>query len=393
MFFVGIDVAKYKHSLAAITKDNEKVIERFEFANTTEGFTKMLERLAECGITHENSRVALEATGHYGNALVAHLGACGFELVIGNPLQTHNYAKAQSIRKVKNDAVDAMALAQWLLIGKPDSAKLSSSETACLKSIARFRTFQSQIIGDCKRKVIAVLDQVFPEYASFFSDVFGSTSLAVLSRYPSAQALSHAHIDSLTNLLIKSSRGKIGAEQAVKLRTAARSSFATNAATAAQSIEIRQLISQIEFTKKQLVEIDHKMKALLEKAATPIMSIPGIGVVCAATILGEIGDVTRFERPASLVAYAGLDPSVFESGEFVGTKNHLSKRGSRYLRWALWIAADRARMFDPVFGDYYAKKRAEGKCHKVAISAVARKLCNTIFAVLTNDTQYVCRVA
>jgi len=393
MFFIGIDVAKRKHSLAAITKTGEKVIEGYEFANSTAGFEHMLLRLTTAGITHENSRVALEATGHYSRSITAHLIDKGFEIALGNPLQTHNFAKAQSIRKVKNDAVDALALAQWLLVGSPVSARLSSSETSELKSIARFRTFQSQIIGDCKRKAIAVLDQLFPEYASFFSDIFGTTSLAVLMRYPSAKALSRAHIDSLTGLIEKSSRGKLGGELAHALRASAKSSFATNAAIAAQTLELKQLLSQIEFARKQLAEIDREMKVLLDKAQTLITTIPGIGVVCGATILGEIGDIARFKKPSSLVAFAGLDPSVYESGEFKGTNNHLSKRGSTYLRWALWIAADRARVFDPAFKGYYLKKRGEGKCHKVAVSALARKLCNTIFAVLTNNVEYVCRAS
>ncbi len=392
MFYIGIDVAKRRHRMAAITERGEKVIENYSFTNTTEGFGQMLHKLFSSGITCDNSRVALEATGHYSRALSTHLVAEGFEVVEGNPLQTHNFAKAQSIRKVKNDAVDALALAQWLLSRNPTCAKLSSSESACLKSIARFRTFQSQIIGDSKRKVIAILDQVFPEYASFFSDVFGTSSLAVLSRYPSAQALSRAHLDSLTSLLERSSRGRLGGELAVALKKAARSSFASNATLESQALEVKQLIAQIEFTKKQLAVIDKKMEELLAQARTPIQTIPGIGTVCAATILGEIGDITRFAKPSSLVAFAGLDPSVYESGEFVGTKNHLSKRGSAYLRWALWMAADRAKTFDPAFGAYYDKKRAEGKCHKVAISAVARKLCNTIFAVLTRNTPYVCSV-
>lgn len=390
MFFIGIDVAKRKHSLAAITERGEKAIEGFEFANTTDGFERMLAKLKTVGATPENSAVALEATGHYSNSITAHLVEAGFDVALGNPLQTHNFAKAQSMRKVKNDAVDALALAQWLVTGKPNCAKLSPSETAELKSIARFRTFQSQIISDCKRKVIAVLDQLFPEYERFFSDIFGATSLAILIRYPSARALSRARIDALARLIERSSRGRLGRGLADTLKAAAKGSFATNSAIFAQSLELVQLIAQIEFGKKQLAEIDAEMRSLLEKASTPITSIPGIGTVCGATILGEIGDIARFGKPSSLVAYAGLDPSVYESGEFKGTNNHLSKRGSTYLRWALWIAADRARMFDPVFNEYYLKKRSEGKCHKVAISAVARKLCNVIFSVLTNNRPYAC---
>jgi transposase len=379
--------------MAAITGDGDRVIGGFEFPNTNDGFNAMLARLGEAGITNENSQVALEATGHYGNAVTAKLVDRGFKVSVGNPLQTHNFAKAQSIRKVKNDAVDALALSQWLLLQHPACSKLPPDEIAELKSIARFRTFQSQIISDCKRKVISILDQVFPEYEKFFSDIFGTASMAVLMHYPSAKALSRAHIDSLTNLLKESSRGRLGAGLAAEMRECAKNSFAANAAVKAQSMEIRQLLSQIEFTKKQLMQTDKQMKELLDTLATPITTIPGIGTVCGATILGEIGDITRFKKPSSLVAYAGLDPSVFQSGEFTGTQNHLSKRGSAYLRWALWIAAERAKMFDPAFGDYYAKKRSEGKSHKVAISAVARKLCNTIFAVLTKNTAYVCPAA
>jgi transposase len=393
MFYVGIDIAKRKHSLAAITERGEKVLTKFEFANTTDGFGKMLAKLSEAGINCENSRVALEATGHYSRAITDHLTAHGFEVATGNPLQTHNFVKAQSIRKVKNDAVDALALAHWLLSKNPIATMLSPVEVSELKSIARFRTFQSQIISDCKRKVLTVLDQVFPEYEKYFSDVFGAASVAVLLRYPSAKALSRAHIDALTNLLSESSRGRLGQDKAIALRDGARNSFATNAAIDAQSLEIKHLLAQIEFTRKKLAELDGEMKTMLERCSTHITSIPGIGIVCGSTILGEIGDIARFEKPSSLVAFAGLDPSVFESGEFIGTKNHLSKRGSRYMRWALWMAADRARMFDPVFAAYYAKKRAEGKCHKVAISAVARKLCNTIFAVLTRNAPYVCPAA
>jgi transposase len=393
MFFIGIDVAKRKHSLAAITEQGEKVIEKFEFANTTDGFERMLSRLSEASITHENSRVALEATGHYSRSVTERLITHGFDVALGNPLLTHNFAKAESMRKVKNDAVDALALARWLLFKNPTRTKLAPKEAACLKSIARFRTFQMQIISDCKRKVLVVLDQLFPEYASHFSDVFGAASVAVLLRYPSARALARAHIDALDNLLKEASRGRMGYEKACALRDAARSSFATDAAVFAQSIELCQLLSQIKFTKGKLDELDREMKAMLDKCNSPITTIPGIGIVCGATILGEIGDIAHFEKPSSLVAFAGLDPSVFESGEFKGSNNHLSKRGSHYLRWALWIAADRAKMFDPVFSAYYAKKRAEGKCHKVAISAVARKLCNTIFAVLSRNAPYVCPAA
>ena len=388
MFYIGIDVAKYRHSCAVISEGGEKIFTHFEFANTTEGFGALIKKLEAFGVTSSASRACMESTGHYGYALWLHLSEYGFEVCLANPFQTHNYVKAQSVRKVKNDALDALALAQWLLIEKPAASALSPEETAELKSIARFRTFQSRIIGDCKRKVITLLDVSFPEYAPFFTDTFGKTSLAVLMRYPSAEALSHAHIDALTSLMIRSSKGKFTGEQATALRDLARNSFGVRYANEASAFQIRELICQIEFTKRQMAAAEAKMTELLARAATPITTIPGIGTVCAAIILGEIGDIARFSKPSQLVAYAGYDPSVFQSGQFSGTDNHISKRGSRYLRWAIWLAADRARMFDPILREYYEKKRSEGKCHKVAICAVARKLCNIIFAVLSTNQPY-----
>ena len=388
MFYIGIDVAKYKHSCAVISEGGEKIFTHFDFANTTEGFSLLIKKLDAFGISSDCSRVCMESTGHYGYALWSHLSERGFEVCLANPFQTHNYVKAQTVRKVKNDALDALALAQWLLIENPTASALSPEETAELKSIARFRTFQSRIIGDCKRKVITLLDVSFPEYAPFFTDTFGKTSLAVLMRYPSAEALSHAHIDALTNLLVKSSRGKFSSDHASALRDLARNSFGVRYASEASAFQIRELIDQIEFTKKQMASAERKMTELLVKAATPITTIPGIGTVCAAIILGEIGDIARFSKSSQLVAYAGYDPSVFQSGQFSGTNNHISKRGSRYLRWAIWLAADRARMFDPMLREYYEKKRGEGKCHKVAMCAVARKLCNIIFAVLSTNQPY-----
>jgi transposase len=391
MYCIGIDVAKYKHCLAVISEGGEKIIVNHMFANSTDGFKKMLELLASKGITCVNARIGLESTGHYGQALVSHLSDEGFAVCMINPLMTHNFRKAQSVRKVKTDAVDALAIAQWLLAENPPATRFASDTLRELKSIARFRTSYSQIIGDCKRKVICLLDQVFPEYHTFFSDVFGKASMAVLARYQSASALSIAHIDALASLLSKSSHGRLGMAHAQSLKSAAKASFGVAPATDAMAFELRQLLDRIAFTRKQMSALDAKMASLMDDIASPITTIPGIGNVCGPIILGEIGDISRFASASKLVAFAGLDPSVYESGEFSGSKSHLSKRGSPYLRWALWLAADRARMFDPRFEAVYVKKRAEGKCHKVALCNVIRKLCNVIFAVLRDNEPYVCK--
>lgn len=388
MFNIGIDIAKRKHSMAVLGEGGEIVIESFIFSNTVEGFRRMLDALAAHGVTNENAKACMESTGHYGRALRDHLISLGFDIREVNPILTHNWRKARSVRKVKNDTVDALALAQWNSATLLPGHLPPSKDTEEIKSLERSRTFQSRIIGDLKRKAIAILDEVFPEYQGFFSDSFGKASAAVLLRWPSAEAISKARIDVLSRCIHEASGGRLGRSKAEDLKLLAKNSCAAKPKTSAQSFHLTQLLAHIGFLKDQVVELDKELAVLLSQANTYITTIPGVGTVTGATILGEIGDISRFENPSQLVAFAGYDPSVFESGNFKGTKNHISKRGSRYLRWALFIAADRARMHDSVFKAFYEKKRAEGKCYKVAVCAVARKLCNTIFAILRDNTPY-----
>ena len=386
---IGIDLAKRKHSAAVIGPGGERLLVKHEFRNDGEGFASLLAKLAEIGATCEESGVCLEATGHYGRNLIAFLEAHGYEVFEVNPILTSNWRKAMSVRKVKNDAVDAEALALWLLAGNPTERRRSKSEMDDLRSLSRSRTSLSHIVGDCKRKAHAIIDVVFPEFHGFFSDDFGKAACAVMRRWGSAANVAKARVDSVEKAMREAAGKRFGRADAERLKALAGKSVGQPSAPL--EFQLRQLLSQIEFTKGQMAELDAELEKII--AGSPITTIPGIGTVCGAGILGEIGDVSRFPSAAQIVAFAGCDPSVFESGEFEGTRAHLSKRGSPHLRWYLWLAADRARMNDPVLRDYYLKKRAEGKCHKVAISAVVRKLCAIIFAVLRDGKPYVCPAA
>lgn len=383
---IGIDLAKNKHSAAVIAEGGERLLLGFGFRNDEEGFASLLRKLAEVGATCEESGVCLEATGHYGRSLIAFLEAHGYEVFEVNPLLTSNWRKAMSVRKVKNDAVDAEALAMWLLAGNPTRRRRSKSETDDLRSLARFRTSLSHIVGDSKRRAHAIVDVVFPEFHGFFSDDFGKAACAVLGKWGSAANVAKARVDSIEKAMRDASGGRFARADAERLKALAKSSVGQPSAPL--EFQLRQLIEQIEFTKGQMAELDAELERLI--AGSHITTIPGIGTVCGAGILGELGDASRFADASKIVAFAGCDPSVFESGGFEGARAHLSKRGSPYLRWYLWLAADRARMSDPVLRGYYWKKRGEGKCHKVAVSAVVRKLCAIIFAVLRDGKPYVC---
>lgn len=386
--YIGIDLAKRKHSAAVVGGDGERLVRGFEFANDAEGFASLLEKLASVGAGCDESGVCLEATGHYGRNLIAFLEAHGYEVFEVNPLLTSNWRKATSVRKVKNDAVDAEVLALWLLAGNPTRRRRSKSESDDIRSLARSRTSLSHIVGDCKRRAHAILDVVFPEFHGFFADDFGKSASAVLRKWGSAEALAKARVDSVEKAMRSGGGRRFTRADAERLKELARSSVGQESAPL--SFQLRQLLDQIEFTKSQMEELDAELERLV--GDSPITTVPGVGTVCGAGILGEIGDVSRFEDASKMLAFAGCDPSVFESGEFVGTQARMSKRGSPFLRWYLWLAADRARMFDPALRAYYEKKRAEGKCHKVAVSAVVRKLCNIIFAVLRDDKPYTCPV-
>lgn len=386
MLCIGIDVAKFKHSAAVIGEGGERLLSGFEFANSIDGFQQLLARLSSVGASCDRSTACLEATGHYGRNLVRFLESHGYRVAEVNPLLTSNWRKAMSMRSVKNDAVDAEALALWLFAGNPAQRRQSAEGSDGLRSLTRFRSSSSHIMGDCKRRAVALLDVLFPELQGFFSDAFCKTSVAVLQAWPGSQPLARAHVDSIEEVMRAASGGRCARAHAVRLKALAESSIGQDSAPL--GFQLRQLLSRIAFLQSQLAELDKELTRLV--GASPIMTIPGIGVVCAAGILGELGDVSRFGNASRIVAFAGCDPTVFASGEFEGTRARLSKRGSPYLRWYLWVAADRARRYDPALKAYYLKKRSEGKCYKVAISAVVRKLCAIIYAVLRDEKPYVC---
>jgi len=387
MFYVGIDIAKRKHDIAIIDEEGDEILSGFHFSNSSAGFEKLLKMLAKLDVTPTNCRMALEATGHYWLALFTHLSEADFEICVINPICSDAFRKL-SIRKVKNDTVDAIAIAQFIRFDATEPTALASEQMVALKRLSRFRGYLVQQVSDCKRKVIAALDQVFPEYEKLFGDTFGATSKAVLASCQTPDDTLGISTKKLTGIVAKASRGRLGSGAVSRLKEAATVSFGTRLAQDTFAFEIRQLIAQIGLIESQVAEVEVEIEKVLAELDSPITTITGIGTVLGATILSEIGDISRFSEPSKLVAYAGLDVSVFESGEFNATNNHMTKRGSRYLRYAILMAADRARMYDPELKAYYSKKMSEGKHHLVAVSAVARKMCNIIFAVLSENRPF-----
>lgn len=384
MFYCGIDIAKYKHEASVIDETGNALLDSMSFSNTKEGCEKLLALFNRLSISKEELLVGMEATGHYWLGVHAFLLEAGFEVKVINPIQSEAFRKMY-IRQTKNDSKDSFVIAQIMRFGQFSATSLSEETVIALRQLSRYRFALVDSCGDCKRRVIALLDQVFPEYDSLFSDTFGVTSREVISNYPTPEDLLSVTTRKLTNLLEKASRGRLGREKAEQLKAAAANSFGISFAKDAFAFQIRQLIEQIEFLENQIEELEARVSLLLKETGSYITSIPGIGETLGAVILGEIGDIHRFDSPGKLVAFAGLDVKVTQSGEFTGTRQKISKRGSPYLRRAIWIAASRAAFCDPILSEYYQSLRARGKHHLTAVGAVSRKLFNTIYTILKED--------
>ena len=384
MYYCGIDIAKYKHEATVIDESGRALLDSISFSNTKEGCEKLLALFERLDISKDELLIGMEATGHYWLSVHAFLLEQGFEMKVINPIQSEAFRKMY-IRQTKNDSKDSFIIAQIMRFGQFSTTSMSEEVIVAMRQLSRYRLALVDACGDCKRRVIALLDQVFPEYNSLFSDTFGVTSKEVLSKYPTPENMLTVSTRKLTNLLEKASRGRFGKEKAEQLKSVAANSFGVGFAKDAFSFQIKQLIEQLEFLEKQIEELEEKIAALLKQTGSYITTIPGIGETLGAIILSEIGDIHRFDAPNKLVAFAGLDVKVAQSGEFTGTRQKISKRGSPYLRRAIWLAAGRAAFCDPILSEYYQSLRTRGKHHLTAVGAVSRKLCNTIYTILKED--------
>ena len=387
MFYIGIDIAKKNHEASIIDSSGKSLSKSISFPNSTKGIEKFNNFIAEFGVTTNNCIVGMEATGHYWISLFSYIVDLGFTCYVINPIQSDAFRKMY-VRQTKNDSVDSFIIAQIMRFGEFSISNFSDENTFALRNLTRYRFALVDECSDWKRKLVAILDQVFPEYSSLFSNIYGVASKELLSKYPLPEDMLSIPAEKLGNLLYECSKGRLGINKAEEIQSRARESFGIKFAKRSFSFQIKQIISQISFLEEQLKEIEIEISCLLEDICPVITTITGIGSVLGASIVSEIGNISRFERANQLVAYAGLDTRVKQSGDFSATNTKLSKRGSPYLRRSIWLAATVAAFKDPALSIYYQGLRARGKAHGTAIGAVARKLTNIIFAVLRDQKPY-----
>lgn len=389
MIIIGIDIGKNKHEATLIDEKGNIIGKSIKFENSTAGFNKLISSINNYNISNDKFVFSMEATGHYWLALFSKLVESDYNVQVINPIQTDACRKFY-IRETKNDSKDSFLIAQVTRFNGYSKTTLPDEVMISLKELTRFRTFLVDDISDYKRKATVVLDKIFPEYTQIFSDTFGKTSKEILTKYPLPKDILNEDLESLAKVLSTSSKGRLGYSKAEQLQNLAKESFGIKFATEALVMEIKSILSTIEHLQNQVSKLDEKIAVLLRSLGTTIETIPGIGPVLGAIIVSKIGDINRFSHASKLVAYAGIDPTVKQSGEFNATKNRMSKRGTPYLRRALWTASIVAAFNDPNLHEYYLKKKNEGKHHGTIIGAIARKLIYRIFIVLKDNIPYQC---
>ena len=387
MYYCGIDVAKHKHAVVLLDEHGQAKRPVFMTENTRSGMDYLLDELKPF---RQDICIGLEATGHYWLSLYDVLTRQGYSVVVLNPLQISAYRRS-GVRKVKNDKTDAAWIADFVRISNRSASQRDIPTLMQLRELSRFRFWLSEQIGDCKRKLLTILDRVFPEYESLFSSVFVHSSKAMLQEAVSAQEFADFDLQEMTDLLRKTSRGNFGEQKAIQIKEQAKQSIGIGFLTDAARVEMHCLLNQIELLEEQEKEVETGLETLMNVIPQYITTIPGIALPTGAAILAEIGDISRFESEEKLIAYAGIDATVHQSGQFNASKMHMSKRGSPYLRLALWQAASMAIRHNEELKEYYRKKRAEGKAHGTALGAVCRKLLIRVYVILKQNRPYLVR--
>ena len=389
MQFIGIDIAKHEHTVASRLEDGTPHGKAVAFANDEAGFKELLDRFDELEARPGDTIVAMESTGHYWCALYAFLTDHGWSVAVVNPVLTDAFRRADTVRKTKTDLVDAFLIAEFARFKRLGPTSIPPELADGLKHLTRYRAHLVKERTALKNRATACADRLFPELASLTGGMQSATTRALMREFGSPAAVARTDIRTLTRVIREASRGRFGREKAEEVKALAKRSVGCTWAEDALSFELAHVASLIDHMDGEIASLDAEISRMLAGTEAELLrSIPGIGPVNAAVIAAEVGDPSRFTDTKKLVAYAGIDASKSQSGKFEGDQEHMSKRGSSYLRYALLNAADIARQHDPYFGDYYDALKARGKHHYVALSGVARKLCGVILAIMRDRRPY-----
>ena len=387
MICVGIDVAKDKHDCFILSSEGEVLADVFTITNNAEGFDILLQTIRRCSRPEDKIKVGLEATGHYSYNILGFLLNKGLPTYVINPLHTNLYRKSLTLRKTKTDRIDARTIATMLM---SDLDLKSYTDTSYhneeLKSLTRYRFDKVHERAKLKQSVSRLVTILFPELEKVVPSLHMVSIYTLLSEFPGASQIASAHLTHLKTILSNASRGRYDRDKAVEIRDAARNSIGS--VMPAKSLELKHTIRLIRELDAEIEEIENEINSIMTNINSSITTIPGIGTRMGAMILAEVGDFNNFDSADKILAYAGMSPSTYQSGQLISSYSHMEKRGSKYLRYAIFNATKYVCIWDPTFAAYLAKKRAEGKHYNIAISHAAKKLVRLIYAMERSGQPY-----
>ena len=384
MIYVGIDIAKKTHAASVLSSDGEILVEPFMFSNDDDGFCRLIASIES--FDKDSLIIGLESTAHYGDNLVSYLFHLNFKVCVINPIEVSSLRK-NNIRKTKTDKVDTFLIAKALALKPHRFVTQSDIEIMKLRNFCRFRRKLIKSRSSLKIQLTSYIDQIFPELQYFFkSGIHGKACYALLKEASAPNKIASMHLTHLASLLDKASHGHFKKDTATDLRVLAQKSVGVYDTTI--SMQVAQTIEQIELLDRQLDVVHENIESIIASLNSVIMTVPGIGYLNGAMILGEIGDIHRFKTPGKLLAFAGLDPIVYQSGNFRARNTRMSKRGSKTLRYALVNAAHNVVRNNKTFSEYYNLKISQGRTHYNALGHCAGKLVRILHKILTDNVPF-----
>ena len=386
MYIVGIDIGKNHHEASIVSPEGKQIGRSLRFATTHKGADSLMSFIFK-NIGNSPCVFGMEATGHYWYPIYSFLKAKGYTIYVINPIQSDSLRKMY-IRQTKNDSIDSFLIAEVIRFGQFGTTSMADENILAMRQLCRYRDSVISSRTEIKLRIGTIMEQIFPEYEKQFSSLWMSTSMGILEKYLTPENIENTPIDELFEIIKDKSHNRLTKAKAISIKEAAADTFGIKIAQDAFSFQLKQLIDRMNFLDKQIEALDIEIMKYYEQFDCYLHTIPGIGIIGAATILAEIGDISRFKNSSALVAFAGIDPTVRQSGEFNSTHNHMSKRGSPYLRHAIFLAATTCSFHNSPLNAYYKKKRDQGKHHLTATGAVARKLTTVIYAVLRDSKPY-----
>ena len=386
MYIVGIDIGKNHHEASIVSPEGKQIGRSLRFATTHKGADSLMSFIFK-NIGNSPCVFGMEATGHYWYPIYSFLKAKGYTIYVINPIQSDSLRKMY-IRQTKNDSIDSFLIAEVIRFGQFGTTSMADENILAMRQLCRYRDSVISSRTEIKLRIGTIMEQIFPEYEKQFSSLWLSTSMGILEKYLTPENIENAPIDELFEIIKDKSHNRLTKAKAISIKEAAADTFGIKIAQDTFSFQLKQLIDRMNFLDKQIEALDIEIMKYYEQFDCYLHTIPGIGIIGVATILAEIGDISRFKNSSALVAFAGIDPTVRQSGEFNSTHNHMSKRGSPYLRHAIFLAATTCSFHNSPLNAYYKKKRDQGKHHLTATGAVARKLTSVIYAVLRDSKPY-----